>query len=186
MKHSSIRTATITRGRRVAITAPVISKIDGSTFSIYWPGPSPFDWAVQVQATPDGEWDFETAVSGGERTATGFGTPYQVRIVGRDAGHNPVTDVSNVLVLNPLPDKHIVLSYDPVEDELSWTFDGPAPAQWEIVNSTDGGVTYPNQEFIAGDATNEAPEFDTGQWKIRQANADNSPASAWSNVVVKS
>jgi hypothetical protein len=163
-----------------------IIKQDGTHFSILWRGTLPEDWAVETQGDESGTWDIETVVDGTEMLVTLTGTPYSARVVGRDASHNPVTDVSNVLILNPLPDKNIVLTYDPVEDELSWTFDGPAPAQWEIVNSTDGGLTYPNVEFVDGAATNDAPAYDTGQWKMRQANSDNSPASAWSNVAVKS
>jgi hypothetical protein len=182
----SIAIAHTTRGKQFRPTAPTIERVDGSHISIKWYRDDPVDWAIQVQASPDGEWDFETAVPGSQRSATGFGTPYAVRIVGRDAEHNPVTDVSSVLVLNDLPDKHIVLSYDSGEDELSWTFDGANPAKWEIVNSTDGGLTYPNVEFLDGAATNDAPEYDSGQWKMRQANSDDSPASAWSNVAIKS
>jgi hypothetical protein len=176
-------------GRKVKLpvsqTAPVLTQISETEIGIHWAGIKPVDWMPQVLAAPGGEWEITTAIPG---TAHSFPIPntvYQVRVVGRDKLHNPVTEVSNVLTLN-LPDKHIVLSYDPVEDELSWIFDGAAPAQWEIVNSTDGGLTYPNQEFVDGAAMNDAPEYDSGQWKIRQVNSDNSPASAWSNVAVKS
>jgi hypothetical protein len=186
MKRSSIKNITVMSGKRVETGSPLITKIDGTHFSILWRGPRPLEWAVQTQGAPDGEWDINMVVAGSLSVVLLTSAPYAARIVGRDADKNPVTGVSNVLILNPLPDKHIVLSYNPVEDELSWTFDGPAPAQWEIVNSTDGGVTYPNQEFIPGSATNEAPQYDNGQWKMRAANADNTPASAWSNVAVKS
>jgi hypothetical protein len=169
----------------VSLTAPLLSQISETEIGIHWQGIKPFDWMPQVLAAPGGEWEITTAVPGNARSFVIVNMVYQVRLVGRDASHNPVTDVSNVLILN-LPDKHIVLSYDPVEDELSWIFDGAAPAQWEIVNSTDGGLTYPNQEFVDGAAMNDAPEYDSGQWKIRQVNSDNSPASAWSNVAVKS
>jgi hypothetical protein len=93
------------RGRSVEVpatpTAPAIVKIDGSHFSIVWPGINPFEWAIQVQGEEGGEWDFDHAITGTARTSDDVGNPYAVRIVGRDADRNPVTDVSNILILNP-------------------------------------------------------------------------------------
>jgi hypothetical protein len=92
------------RGRSVEVpatpTAPIITAIDASTFSILWLGPNPFEWAIQVQGEEGGEWDFDHAIPGTARTSDDVGNPYAVRIVGRNEGHDPVTDVSNILILN--------------------------------------------------------------------------------------
>jgi hypothetical protein len=189
---SERRTGTVqgVRGVKIKIsppppTAPVIAKIDGSKFRITWLRVKPAAWAVQAQGEPDGEWDIATVVSGSQTIVTLSGSPYQVRIVGRDAEHNPVTDVSNVIVLNVpvVPVTNIVLTYDGSFDVASWTFDGDQPQQWEIQYSQDGGTTWPTNEFLPGNGTNTAPSLEPGKMRVRAANADNSPASDFSNVV---
>jgi hypothetical protein len=139
---------------------------------------------VQAQGEPDGEWDIATVVSGSQTIVTLSGSPYQVRIVGRDAEHNPVTDVSNVLILNPpVPPTNIVLSYDGSTDEASWTYDGDAPPQWELSYSQDGGATWPTVSLLDGSANNDAPEVEPSLMRIRALDAGNLPISDFSNSV---
>ena len=105
MRKQRLTTVHAMRGKNVKIpavpAAPVIEAIDSSSFSILWLGPNPFDWAIQTKGSADGEWDFSRAIDGNARTSGSVGNPYAVRIVGRDAERNPVTDVSNILILNP-------------------------------------------------------------------------------------
>jgi hypothetical protein len=160
-----------------------IVKLDGSHFSIIWRGSLPLEWAVQTQGNQGGIWDINTVVAGNVMLVGVTGAPYAVRMVGRDAGHNPVTDVSNVLILNPpVPPTNIVLSYDGSTDEASWTYDGDAPAQWELSYSQDGGATW--QVFTQdGSSSNCAPEVEPSLMRIRALDAGGSPISDYSNSV---
>jgi hypothetical protein len=160
-----------------------IVKIDGTHFSIIWRGSLPLEWAVQSQGNQGGIWDINTVVAGNVMLVTLSGTPYAVRIVGRDAGHNPVTDVSNVLILNPpVPPSNIVLSYDGSSDSASWTYDGDAPAQWELNYSQDSGATW--QVFtLDGTSSNCAPDVEPSLMRIRALDAGGSPISDYSNSV---
>jgi hypothetical protein len=161
-----------------------IIKLDGSHFSIIWRGSLPLEWAVQSQGEPGGIWDVETVVDGDVMLVGVTGAPYAVRMVGRDAGHNPVTDVSNVLILNPpVPPSNIVLSYDGSTDEASWTYDGDAPAQWELSYSQDGGATWPTVSLLDGSASNDAPEVEPSLMRVRALDAGGSPISDYSNSV---
>jgi hypothetical protein len=184
MKQSSIRIANVPRGKRVASSSPVITRIDGTHFSILWRGIRPLEWAVQTQGEQGGEWDINTIVAGNLTQVALTGAPYAARIVGRDAGHNPVTGVSNVLILNPpVPPTNIVLSYDGSTDEASWTYDGDAPAQWELSYSQDGGATWPTVSLLDGSASNDAPEVEPSLMRIRALDAGGSPISDYSNTV---
>jgi hypothetical protein len=188
---SERRTGTVqgVRGVKIKIsppppTAPVITRIDGSHFNIIWRGSLPLEWAVQSQGNQGGIWDINTVVAGNVMLVGVSGSPYAVRMVGRDAGHNPVTDVSNVLILNPpVPPSNIVLSYDGSTDEASWTYDGDAPAQWELSYSQDGGATWPTVSLLDGSANNDAPEVEPSLMRIRALDENNSPISDFSNSV---
>jgi hypothetical protein len=161
-----------------------IVKLDGSHFSIIWRGSLPLEWAVQSQGNQGGIWDINTVVAGNVMLVGVSGSPYAVRMVGRDAGHNPVTDVSNVLILNPpVPPSNIVLSYDGSTDEASWTYDGDAPSQWELSYSQDGGATWSTVSLLDGSANNDAPEVEPSLMRIRALDENNSPISDFSNSV---
>jgi hypothetical protein len=161
-----------------------IIKLDGSHFSIIWRGSLPLEWAVQTQGNQGGIWDINTVVAGNVMLVGVTGSPYAVRMVGRDAGHNPVTDVSNILILNPpVPPTNIVLSYDPGPDEASWTYDGDAPAQWELSYSQDSGATWPTVSLLDGSANNDAPEVEPSLMRVRALDASSSPISDYSNSV---
>jgi hypothetical protein len=161
-----------------------IAKIDGTHFSIIWRGSLPLEWAAQTQGQQGGTWDINTVVAGNVMLVTLSGTPYAVRMVGRDAGHNPVTGVSNVLILNPpVPPTNIVLSYDPGPDEASWTYDGDVPAQWELSYSQDSGATWQVGSLLDGSASNDAPEVEPSLMRIRALDENNSPISDFSNSV---
>jgi hypothetical protein len=167
-----------------AAAYPSIVKIDGGHFSIIWRGSLPLEWAVEAQGEPGGIWDVETVVAGNVMLVGVTGSPYAVRMVGRDAGHNPVTDVSNILILNPpVPPTNIVLSYDPGPDEASWTYDGDAPAQWELSYSQDSGATWPTVSLLDGSANNDAPEVEPSLMRVRALDASSSPISDYSNSV---
>jgi hypothetical protein len=167
-----------------AAASPSIVKIDGGHFSIIWRGSLPLEWAVQTQADAGGIWDINTVVAGNVMLVGVTGAPYAVRMVGRDAGHNPVTDVSNVLILNPpVPPSNIVLSYDGSTDEASWTYDGDQPAQWELSYSQDGGATWPTVSLLDGSSSNDSPEIEPSLMRIRALDASGSPTSDFSNSV---
>jgi hypothetical protein len=100
MNRSGIKIANVPRGKRVASSSPVITRIDGTHFSIIWRGIRPLEWAVQTQGEQGGEWDINTVVSGNLTVVLLTSAPYAARMVGRDADHNPVTGVSNVLIMN--------------------------------------------------------------------------------------
>jgi hypothetical protein len=177
------------RGRSVEVpatpTAPVISKIDGGHFSIYWPGIKPFEWAVQTQGEPDGEIDFWNAFPGNQSVIEVTGSPYAVKVVGRDADHNPVTDVSSILILNPPPfvaPHNIVATYDPGPDALSWTYEGSQPDGWQVQFSQDGGATWAEDQTVAGNDTNVAPNHEPASARV-VAIQDGSQAGETSNTV---
>jgi hypothetical protein len=164
--------------------APFIVRFDGTHFSIIWRGSLPLEWAVQSQGNQGGIWDINTVVAGNVMLVGVSGSPYAVRMVGRDAGHNPVTDVSNVLILNlPVPPTNIVLSYDPGPDSATWTYDGDAPAQWELSYSQDGGATWQVGSLIPGSASNCAPDIEPSLMRLRALDAGGSAISDFSNSV---
>jgi hypothetical protein len=114
------------------------------------------------------------------------GAPYAARIVGRDADRNPVTGVSNVLILNvpvPVPPTNIVLSYDPGPDSATWTYDGDAPAQWEPQYSQDSGATWQVGSRVPGGSSACAPDVEPSLMRIRALDAGGSPTSDFSNSV---
>jgi hypothetical protein len=142
------------------------------------------EWAVQSQGNQGGIWDINTVVAGNVMLVGVSGSPYAVRMVGRDAGHNPVTDVSNVLILNPpVPVTNIVLSYDVTTDEASWTYDGDQPAQWELSYSQDSGATWPTISLLDGSSSNDSPEIEPSLMRVRALDVANLPISDYSNSV---
>jgi hypothetical protein len=168
-----IASVEVPRGRNVTVpvtpTAPVITKIDGGHFSIVWPGINPFEWAIQVQGEEGGEWDFDHAITGSARVSDDMGNPYAVRIVGRNEGRDPVTDVSSILILNPTPfvaPHNIVATYDSSRDELSWTYEGSQPDGWQVQFSQDGGATWPFTQNVAGVAAAVAPDYEPAKARV--------------------
>ena len=191
-------TVHVRRGGNVKIpatpTAPVISRIDGGHFSIFWPGQKPVDWAVQVQAEPDGEWDIATIVAGNVRLVALTGAPYAARIVGRDSEHNPVTDVSNVLILNPVtaPPAPAVSSLAGDIEATTPTGHqaaGPAESNWLLYQS-ESGTGNPDtnpSEWERGGALSSASGthaawggVDYAHWYLA-AYVENGTRSAWSD-----
>jgi hypothetical protein len=161
-----------------------IAKLDGQHFNIIFRGSLPLEWAVQSQGNQGGIWDINTVVAGNVMLVGVTGSPYAVRMVGRDAGHNPVTDVSNVLILNPpVPPTNIVLSYDPGSDSATWNYDGDQPAQWELSYSQDSGATWPTVSLLDGSNSNCAPDVEPSLMRIRALDASSSPISDYSNSV---
>jgi hypothetical protein len=166
------------------LAPPAITRIDGTHFSILWHGKPPLEWAVQTQGEEGGEWDINTVVAGNVTQVTLTGAPYAARMVGRDADRNPVTGVSNVLILNPpVPPTNIVLSYDVTTDEASWAYGGDAPAQWELSYSQDSGATWPTISRLDGSSNNDSPEIEPSLMRVRALDAGNLPISDYSNSV---
>jgi hypothetical protein len=115
------------------------------------------------------------------------------------ANHSPIVSAELRNQLNALKDlidaqqaqinailtapRNIVLSYDPGPDSATWTYDGDAPAQWELSYSQDSGATWQVGSIIPGSASNDAPDVEPSLMRLRALDAGGSPTSNYSNSV---